>query len=184
MDWLFSLDKDFFLFLNGFHTPFFDKVMLLITNRLTWIPLYIFMIYFIVRHKTNGVQVILILILAAGLTDALIAQCLKPYFHRLRPCYDLSISSFTHVVGKCGGNYGLPSSHAANTFTLAFLVQKFIKNRTLTTLLFCWASLVSYSRIYIGVHFPLDILFGIFCAFIISNLFYILYLNFSKKQTN
>lgn len=159
-------EYEWFLWLNSLHTPMLDVVMFWITYRFTWIPLYIYVIYYIfVKIKGQTWQNLLFILISVGLADRFTSGFMKPYFARLRPCHDPIISHLVHVVGDCGGQFGFVSSHAANSFALAisflFILKKNnLKTNILSNLLFIWAIIVSYSRIYVGVHFPTDIIFG------------------------
>jgi undecaprenyl-diphosphatase len=103
-------------------------------------------------------------LISVGLADRITSGLMKPYFQRLRPCHDPLIQHFVHVVGNCGGQYGFVSSHASNSFALVaalFILFKIHKIETKIVLfLSIWAIIVSYSRIYVGVHYPTDILVG------------------------
>jgi undecaprenyl-diphosphatase len=159
-------EYEWFLWLNDFHSPMLDVVMYWITFRFTWIPLYIYVIYYIfVKIKGQPWQNLLFILVSVGLADRITSGFMKPYFARLRPCHDPIINHLVHVVGNCGGQYGFVSSHATNCFALAvsfilILKKNNIKANFLSNFLFIWAIIVSYSRIYVGVHFPSDIIIG------------------------
>lgn len=178
-----EIDTDLFLFLNSFHSSVFDRIMNIITHRSTWIPMYLLLIYFLVTKKRMGWQLVLVLLIAVSFSDFITSHLLKPFIGRLRPCHLEAIQNKVHVVEKCGGMYGMPSSHAANSFTLAFLMNFFFKNRNVK-LFYLWAAVVSYSRIYVGVHYPFDILLGICCAFIISKLIFNVYIYQLKTKNS
>jgi undecaprenyl-diphosphatase len=169
--------------LNSHHSPFWDGVMLVITHRLTWIPLYIIIIAYVFIEKKSEVfnsktglkpiQVkflrLIYIIVSVGLADRFTSGFMKPYFERLRPCHDPSISNVLHLLGNCGGQFGFASSHASNSFALAlcfYLLYR--KTNQFTGILFIWAALVSYSRVYVGVHYPTDILMGATVGMLIS----------------
>ncbi|RYU94806.1 phosphatase PAP2 family protein [Emticicia agri] len=174
-------EYEWFLWLNSFHSPFWDTVMYWVTYRLTWIPLYIYIIYyiFVVIRKNAWYKLIFVLI-SVGLADRVTSGLMKPYFQRFRPCHDPAIENLVHVVGGCGGQYGFASSHAANTFAFALAFTLISRRQTKWKyFLFLWAILVSYSRIYVGVHYPTDLMAGAIAGLLST---YVIY--FSITQFN
>ena len=155
-------DTQLFLWLNGAHAEWLDPLMQYGTEKWTWIPLYLVLIYFL--FKLEGKQAIYLLILIAFtivLTDQISASILKPMIGRLRPCHEESLQGLIHMIGKCRGKYGFVSSHAANTFgAAAFLFFLFKDRLKYIGLVFIWAGIVAYTRVYLGVHYPLNIVFG------------------------
>lgn len=156
-------DKELFLFLNGKRSAFMDVFMWHVSGKWQWIPLYIFLSYLLYKVFGKSIYIPLLFIaISFSLTDQLSVRLFKDVFERLRPCHDPGIQEMVHTIqDKCGGQYGFVSNHAANTFGLATLLGLFLKSKyhLLPYLLF-WALLVSYSRIYLGVHFPADIFMG------------------------
>lgn len=176
MSSLAELDQQFFLWLNGHHAAWVDSVMLLITGRLVWIPFYMALIGWLVyKQQKQAVWSVLAIIVAVALSDQATSGLMKPFFERLRPCHEPSVASLTHLVGGCGGKFGFASSHAANTFALAALVGMLHPGkRAFIAAMYTWAALVSYSRIYVGVHYPGDILAGALVGMAIACVVYAL----------
>ena len=156
------LDQQLFLFLNSLHTPFWDSVMHALSGRVIWAPLYLaILLYLGFTYKRKFLIILLFVILAVTLADQVSVQLFKNVFHRLRPCHDPSLAGMVHLVnGECGGLYGFVSSHASNSFNVAFLSLMFIKRRWYTICIIIWASVICYSRVYLGVHYPGDIICG------------------------
>ncbi|OQX82404.1 MAG: hypothetical protein B6D64_00335 [Bacteroidetes bacterium 4484_276] len=152
-----------------------------VSNKFIWIPLYLWFCYEII--KKYKMQTILLLVMVAvmiTLSDQ-ITVFFKNYFERPRPCHDEHISHLVHVVkDACGGPYGFISGHASSSFSLAiFLIPVFRgRFRYFTPLIIMWASLVAYSRVYLGVHYPADIvcgaLLGILLGYLFAKLFFLL----------
>ena len=147
-----------------------------ISTEWLWFPLYAFFIYLIIKKmKTKAWLPIIGIIIAVILSDQ-ISTLIKKKVQRFRPTHDLVLADKVHTVNNYrGGNYGFVSSHASNTFCVALLVALILETPTFVTfLLFFWAISVSYSRIYLGVHFPLDITFGAILGMIIAFLIFLL----------
>lgn len=160
-----TLDENLFLFLNAHHNPFFDQVMWQFSSKIFWIPLYILLLWILHRRFPKHFWTVL---LAIGLMIAASDQlCNLAKFSvmRLRPTNEPHIQALVHTVnGYTGGMYGFYSAHASNAFSLAFFVimvgakpQKYV-----IPLVLIYAICTAYSRIYLGVHYPGDVLTGIF----------------------
>ncbi len=151
-------DQTWFLILNQLHHPVMDIIFLLVTNSFFWTPLYIWLIFFI--KKRLGWDAVLLFIFTIVISDQSSATWLKPFFAKYRPCYVMPITEI-HLLGSYKGIYGFPSSHASNTYAFAMLFWRTFKTLyPFSWLFFIWATIVSYGRIYGGVHYPSDILFG------------------------
>ena len=164
MGTLSTIDSDLFLFLNGLHVDWLDRIMVIITEMWAWIPLYLLLIYWTVKQygKRCG-WVFLAVGIVVLFSDQLASHVCKPLVHRLRPCYNDDFQDLIYLPnGLAGGKYGFVSSHAANTFAVATFMTAALKRYRpwAAIVLFLWALLSSYSRIYIGYHYPGDILCG------------------------
>lgn len=185
--WLSDIDARLLLIVNGAHSPFFDSVMWCISGRWIWVPFYAVLAYLLFRRmswKRASICLVTIglIILAA---DQTCATLIRPEIGRLRPAnLNNPLSSFVHVVnGYRGGRYGLPSCHAANTFALAVFMSLVIRHKWFTVMMFSWAFVVSYSRMYLGVHYFGDL----FCGATIGSLFAVLFYylqNYLFKRLN
>jgi undecaprenyl-diphosphatase len=168
LDQLIELDKKLLLFLNSFHTPWLDPVMYFSSQTLAWLPLYIFLLYLIIKEYKKETWIVLLgIILTILLADQITASVMKPYFERLRPSREPTLQGLVHLVNRfngeiyTGGQYGFASSHAANTFgTATFFFLLFKAKKKWIGWLFLWAATMTYTRIYLGVHYPGDILVG------------------------
>jgi undecaprenyl-diphosphatase len=178
-----DLDTQFFLWLNSFNSPKFDGIMAWISAKNSWIPLYILIIATIFYFfKKKGLFYILSLIVAVALSDQFASSLLKPLFKRLRPCHEPALQNLIHLVGNCGGQFGFCSSHAANSFALATLLNLFGgKQWKALPIMYVWAFVVSYSRIYVGVHYPIDVLVGAFVGIFFANIVYLFTRKYFKK---
>ena len=167
-----ELDRSAFLYLNGIHNEFFDWMMYWASDRFIWIPLYIFLgIMIITKWGKPGILYLASIAILILIVDQSITAIIKPFFGRLRPCHDALVAPSTYLVSGCGGIYSFFSGHAANTFAIATFIDKTF-NRPVSKLMYLWAGVIAYSRIYLGVHYPLDILVGSIYGLLLGAFFY------------
>ena len=181
-DFLVELDKDIFLWLNGLHHPTLDAIMWWISAKTTWIPFYLALVVFIAyRLKWKALPALLLVFILILISDQ-VSVLMKENIQRFRPSHHPVIGPLVHVINDYrGGKYGFVSSHAANSFALATYVALLIKKKWLSWLLIIWAIVVSYSRIYLGVHYPADITGGAILGVLDALLVYYLYLFITRK---
>jgi undecaprenyl-diphosphatase len=155
------IDQHLLLWLNSQHSVFFDGFMYLVSDKYIWIPFYLVILVFMIRkYRCKSIWIILAVVVLITLSDQ-ISNLLKYGIKRPRPCKDPEISYLVHIVNQyCSGAYGFVSAHAANSFALATFVAYLSRKKWITTGMFIWASVVSYSRIYLGVHYPGDVICG------------------------
>jgi undecaprenyl-diphosphatase len=177
LEFLNQVDTQLFIFLNSFNSPFWDNIMWWISGTKSWIPMYLIIVAVIIyKYKWKAVITLLFIALVVTLADQISVKAFKEVFQRFRPSHNPALEDIIHLVkNKHGGKYGFVSSHAANTCAVAFFLFKLFKNRNFSIFIFIWASIVSYSRIYLGLHYPFDILGGALLGSIIGFSMYFLH---------
>ena len=166
-----NADSSILLWINGHGNEWLDTMMWIISRASTWIPLYVLLVGLISFKYRNWKVILLILIgfsITVGLSDFIASGVLKPLVARLRPTHEPAIDPIRLVHGYVGGKYGFCSSHAANTMAIALLFSLLYKNKIATAGLMTWVAWVCYSRMYLGVHYPSDIIAGLFLGALIA----------------
>lgn len=185
LDKIIATDQQLFLFLNGMHAPVFDFIMVWLSNKFIWIPLYVWLLYqMLSQNRKNAWLVILAVAVLVSLTDQISVHLFKEVFHRLRPCHEPALEGLVYLLnGKCGGSYGFISSHACNTAGVAVFSGLALRARyrLLFPLMLGWSLLIGYSRIYLGVHYPGDVLTGFVVGALTGYLVYSIFIAINRR---
>lgn len=166
-------DKQAMIFLNNLGSSTFDPFWILVSEKWFWIPLYVIFLYFLYKNFNKKSLFYILLFVALGITASdQIANIFKFGFERLRPCHDPSLEGLLREV-KCGGKFGFYSAHSSNSFFVATYLTMLLgkKIKQLPYFLFVWAALVAYSRVYLGMHFPGDIIVGAIMGILLALFF-------------
>lgn len=186
-EWLDRVDKNLF---KAIHydgaVPALDGFINLLRNQYAWIPLYGFIIFWLLRyHKQVAWKFILLSAICFAITDLVSFQLLKPMFDRLRPCYEPELSNIIRHIISCGGKDSMPSSHAANHFGVAtfwFFSIRFMNGKKWGWLFF-WALIIGYSQVYVGKHYPFDIVVGAVFGFIVGFILSMIFKSWVRKNS-
>ncbi|OYU94813.1 MAG: phosphatase PAP2 family protein [Bacteroidetes bacterium B1(2017)] len=167
LDSLLAFDKSAFISINnGLANPFLDMLCPLLRKQEFWYPMYAGIIYLLVRtYKVDTWKILLALGLMILASDQFSANLVKNTFMRLRPCAEPSLEGITrHLIASCNG-YSFISAHATNHFAIAVFVSFFFKkHKWVLPVLLVWAAIISFSQVYVGVHYPLDVIVGGLCG--------------------
>ncbi|HPB01680.1 MAG TPA: phosphatase PAP2 family protein [Bacteroidales bacterium] len=180
IEFLENIDRKLFLLINGCHSDFADFFFFWVSNKFTWIPFYVLLLILCIRVLKNKWWLLLLFIpLLITATDQVSVQLFKNVFLRFRPCQNLELKDSVHLVnGYCGGMYGFISSHAANSFGLATFIWLILRRKYhywFWILFIGYAGLISYSRIYLGAHYPADVFVGALVGLAAGTIFYLLF---------
>lgn len=188
---LIELDKELFIYLNGLGTETWDGFWMFYTTKFNWIPFYAVLVYLMYKRLNTKMFVLTLVVVALMIlfTDQ-VSNLFKGYFfQRLRPCHDETVMNLMRLVKPyCGGRFGYFSGHASNSMAVAVFTSFMLKSKYkyLPYLMVVWALAMGYSRIYIGVHFPLDVIsgatFGLFSGYIFYRLDKYLQSRFQLKE--
>lgn len=181
---LVDIDKQLLLTLNGSDSLYMDGVMKVYTSTVVWIPVALVLLFIVLKNNTPRTSLLVVLAVALTViaTDQMSSHLIKPLVGRLRPCQDPAIMHLVDTVnGYCSGGYSFTSSHACNSFGLFVIISLIIRNGLLSLSLLVWATINSFSRIYLGVHYPGDILCGALVGSAIGVVMYLIYSYVHRK---
>ena len=187
MDWesIINLDRQLLLALNGSESLYLDTLVHTLTTAVTWVPLYVSLFYLVLKNNDTAVKIMLILgaaalcVVLAGTVDDTIV---KPLVARWRPTHDPQIGAVVDVVNDYrGGRFGFFSAHACNTFSIAVFFSLLVRSRLLTFFLVTWSLVNCWTRLYLGVHFPGDILVGLLWGGAVGTGVYYLFRRYGRR---
>ena len=180
-----KIDEISFFYINHeWRARVLDLVLPYFREPKTWIPLYVFLLFYAVKNfGKKSVVPIICIVLSVGVSDTVNSRVIKPLVHRLRPCNEPLLQSEVVNIVHCGSGFSFASSHAANHFAVAMALCLFFfqGKKNIQLLLIFWASLVAYSQVYVGVHYPFDVFCGAILGVFVAKIIRFLYkINFSK----
>lgn len=180
MQTLVELDRSLLAFFNGSDSLFLDNLVVILTSGLTWIPLYLSLLYIVIKNNETMKQILLVIgcvCLCMLISDGVVDYIVKPMVGRLRPTNDPLIKYSLNVVdGIRETQYGFFSAHASNTFCIAIFFSLLIRNCKFVTTMIIWSLVNCWTRLYLGVHYPSDILVGLLWGGFVGALVYYIYI--------
>ena len=186
LDALIQFDRELLLFFNGSPSLYLDELVKTLTTAATWIPLYLALFYTVVKNNDSVPKILLVLgaallcIVFAGSVDD---EIVKPLVARWRPTHDPEIGMLVDIVdGYRGGRYGFFSAHAANTFSIAVFFCWLVRSRVLSVAAVIWSLINCWTRLYLGVHFPGDILVGLLWGGLVGSFAYYVYYRLTRNM--
>ncbi len=182
---LIEADRYILAFINGSDSLFLDNLAVVLTSGLTWIPLYIALLYVVIKNNETMQQIMLVVgcaLLCIVLSDGVADFVVKPMMARVRPTYDPLVKYSIDIVNEIRGNqYSFFSAHASNTFCIAMFFSMLIRNRKFIIAMVLWSLVNCWTRLYLGVHYPSDILVGLLWGAIVGIVVYILYFKVYRR---
>jgi undecaprenyl-diphosphatase len=180
MQTLTDIDRSILAFFNGSDSLFVDNLAVILTSGLTWIPLYLSLLYVVIKNNETMKQIMLVIgcvILSIVLSDGVADFIAKPMFERLRPSNDPLIKYTVNVVeGIRGNSYSFFSAHASNTFCIAMFFSLLVRNKVFVVTMVSWSLINCWTRMYLGLHYPSDILVGLIWGGVSGSLAYYIYI--------
>jgi len=178
-----SIDRELFFFFNdSIHFALGDIVIPFFREKYFWVPLYVYLLFFLVfNYSYRSILIIFAVLLIVAMADGLTSGLIKPLVARIRPCNDPALMQQVNLLCACGG-WSFPSSHAANHFGIATFFSHFFVNKNWVRFLFIlWAMLICVAQLYVGLHYPSDIIVGALLGIIIASIVYLIYLQVAMK---
>jgi membrane-associated phospholipid phosphatase len=181
-----KIDKICFFYLNQeWRTPFLDLILPYCRVPKTWLPLYVFLLFYVLKKLgKKSIIPVIVIIFSVGLSDTVNSRFIKPLVHRLRPCNEPTQRGEVINIVPCGSGYSFASSHAANHFAIAISLCLFFfqDKKNIQYLLVFWASLVCYAQVYVGVHYPFDVFCGAVLGSFLAKIIYFLFQKFRRSN--
>jgi len=182
IDVLNNIDVNILYWVNSHHSNFLDQVMVFASGKLTWVVFYLFLLFLIIKkYKYKAVLAVLFIAIAITLSDQASVRLFKNVFLRLRPCHQPDVMENLRMIIGCGGRYGFVSSHAANSFALVAFIILLLQKRWVSMMMIIWGTLIIYSRVYLGVHYPSDVIAGSMVGIIAGGIAFGLFFITEKK---
>ena len=184
---LIELDQQLLLLFHGSGSVFIDQLALALTAGITWLPLYVMLFVLVLKNNEKPSQIVLIVLsalLCVGIAYGISGGLVKPYVHRLRPVMEPSLTGLVAPVdGYVPSGYSFFSSHAANTFSLTVFFALLVRHRAFTVAMILWSLVNCWTRLYLGAHYPFDILTGLVCGALVGIGVYLLYFRIYSRIT-
>lgn len=180
MQTLFDIDREILAFFNGSASLFVDNLAVVLTSGLTWIPLYISLLYIVIKNNETMKQIMLVIgcvFLCIVLSDGVADFIVKPLVGRLRPSNDPLVMCTVDVVnGMRSAQYSFFSAHASNTFCIAMFFSLLVRKKSFVVSMVTWSLVNCWTRMYLGLHYPSDIIVGLLWGGIVGSVVYLIYI--------